>query len=462
MMRALIALLCAAIFSAQAETPTPRDFAYGLNLETAGEGAIFEVTLPQKIYQGVTRADLRDLRVFNGQGIVVPHTLRQAAQTKQLLAPIVLPLFPLYESKRADAASVSLHIQTDANGAIVDVDTTPGKGAQGEVQAYVLDASALTQAPGKLLLEWDAPPQQGFVAIVSVEYSQDLNHWQPLVSQASVADIRYGGRALSQRVIDLPLVQARYLRLQWPANARGVHIVSVRASFPDVLSQQPRQWLRVAGQRVAQDKPAPAASNYEFDTSGFFPIDRLRVQLPQRNTLIEAALLSRTTPKEPWRERYRGALYQLQMQGATVENTMLQLAVSSDRYWRLEVNDSAGGLGGGIPNIEFGWVPQQLLFVARGAAPFTVAYGSRRIATAPVSVEPMLADIETHASQGLIQRATAAGFITLGGAQQLQPSPPLLPWKAWLLWAALVLGVLVLAFMVWRLAKQMNAAPPNS
>ena len=460
MRRALIALLCAATFSAQAETPTPRDFAYGLNLETTGEGPIFEVTLPQKIYQGVTRTDLRDLRVFNGQGSVLPHALRQAAQTKQVLAPIALPVFPLYESKRADAASLSLHIQTDAKGAIVDVNTGREKRAQGEVQAYVIDASALTQIPGKLLLEWDAP-EQGFAATVSVEYSQDLNHWQPLVA-ATVADIRYGGRALSQRVIDLPLVQARYLRLQWPANARDVRIVSVRASFPDVLSQQPRQWLRVPGQRVAESKPAAAASRYEFDTSGFFPIDRLRVQLPQRNTFIEATLLSRASAQEPWRERYRGALYQLQMQGAMVENTLVQLPVSSDRYWRLEVNDSAGGLGGGVPDIEFAWVPQQLLFVARGAAPFTIAYGSRRVITAPVSVEPMFADIETRASQGLIQRATVGGFVTLGGAQQLQLPPPPLPWKAWLLWAALVLGVLVLAFMVWRLAKQMNAAPPNS
>ena len=61
---------------ALATTATLQDFAYGLRVEAAGTGPIWELTLPEAVYRGVTRADLGDLRVFNAAGVVVPHALR--------------------------------------------------------------------------------------------------------------------------------------------------------------------------------------------------------------------------------------------------------------------------------------------------------------------------------------------------------------------------------------------------
>jgi hypothetical protein len=56
----------------------------------------------------------------------------------------------------------------------------------------------------------------------------------------------------------------------------------------------------------------------------------------------------------------------------------------------------------------------------------------------------------------LIKTATTSQSYMLGGVEKLeQPSPPL-PWQTWILWAVLVVGVMLLALMVWRLSHQMS------
>ena len=56
-----------------------QDFAYGMPIEADGEAALYEIEIPAAVYRTVTRSDLGDIRVFNGQGEVVPHALKQSA-----------------------------------------------------------------------------------------------------------------------------------------------------------------------------------------------------------------------------------------------------------------------------------------------------------------------------------------------------------------------------------------------
>src|SRR5882757_1987999 len=77
-----------------AEKPT--DYAYGLRIEASGSEALYDVTLPQAVYQGVTRRDLGDVRVFNGAGEVVPHAWRpRRTERADAGASAQLTLFPL-------------------------------------------------------------------------------------------------------------------------------------------------------------------------------------------------------------------------------------------------------------------------------------------------------------------------------------------------------------------------------
>jgi hypothetical protein len=47
----------------------------------------------------------------------------------------------------------------------------------------------------------------------------------------------------------------------------------------------------------------------------------------------------------------------------------------------------------------------------------------------------------------------------LGGTERLRPPPPTVPWRMAALWTALGLGVLLLAWMAYRLSKELGSKP---
>ena len=58
----------------------------------------------------------------------------------------------------------------------------------------------------------------------------------------------------------------------------------------EIAIEQPRNWMEVhAGD-------GDNAGEYRFDVSGPYPVDRVRIGLPQSNTIATAELLVRSTP----------------------------------------------------------------------------------------------------------------------------------------------------------------------
>ena len=53
----------------------PSDFAYAAGILLHGEGAVYRLVLTPEVYDGLTRPDLGDLRVFNAAGQPVPQAL---------------------------------------------------------------------------------------------------------------------------------------------------------------------------------------------------------------------------------------------------------------------------------------------------------------------------------------------------------------------------------------------------
>ncbi len=448
----LLAGLCVLIAPVLAYALAPDDFAFGLKLPLPGPSALYELSLPQQVYQGVTRPDLSDMRIFNRAGEEVPMAFRAPPPVVQTPLPLNLPLFPLPTSAMADPNNIALNVQTDARGIVVGVANAIISPNEGVPQYYLLDATALARIPDKLLLVWDTP-EQGFTASMSVDYSDDLQHWEILEPEITLAEISFEGRTFTQREIDLPPVRARYMRLHWLSGVTGTRLSSVQALFASPLPSIPQQWTQIPGKRV-EDSQAQLrnVSVYLFDAGGFFPIDRVRVRLPQNNALVETVLLSRASTAEAWRERYRGALYQIQVQELVWQNTNLALFPNSDRYWRLEVDDRNGGLGTGRPLIEIGWTSKSLLFAPQGEPPFILAYGSFGVLAPSVLQSPLLKDVENRTA--LIKPVMPGESVVLGGERRQQPPLPGLSWKAKLMWAVLITGLLVLLFMAWRLFRQ--------
>lgn len=437
-------------------TPNLNDFAYGIPLEIVGDGAMYEVALPPELYKGVLRNDLGDACVFNGQGEIVPFALQKLTAEPPKPSPAVpLSFFPIYGQPGEKPEGLSLHIRRDTSGAIMDLDASAPDAQERKVVAYLLDANSLHQPVSGLVLEWQTIPE-GFVARVSVEHSNDLDHWSSSVTRATIASLRYEEHSLEQRKIDLgrPL-RAKYLRLSWPQSLEEVQLKGIAAQLAQETPEQERQWATIEVKANAD-----RAGEYSFDAPGSMPVDRVRLKFPQKNTMAWASFFSRTTDKDGWRSRNlqgnAALVYSLRIEGEDFPNPDIPVIALTDRLWMMRIHP-AGGIGQGMLQIELGWVPQQLVFVARGEPPFRLAYGSARVMERNFQVDDLLTKFaDRHKNKLFIKAARTGPQMTLGGQAVLKPLPPPYPWKEWLLWLVLVSGVLLLAWMTLRLYRQMN------
>lgn len=430
--------------------PTPQDFAYAVPLQFEGQDALYQATLPLVVYQSTVRGDLGDLRVFNAQGEVVPHMLRlpERSSTSQ---PVLgkLAYFPLQGAANAGLDQLAVRIKRNTAGTLIDISSNAKPAAQARLAGYLLDATALKQSIQALELDWKNS-KDSFVGVLTIESSDDLKHWNIVARNAPLASLQFGGHRLLQQRVEFPALQAKYLRLSWPPQQQELQLGSISAELAGSRVDAALSWHKVSGSAVT-DK----AGEFEFDLGAQLPLQRMRIELPQMNTLVQAVLFSRAKETDSWREVSHSTLYKLHHSGQDLNNP--DIAVNRNhRYWLLRVEQKNGGIGSGVPQMQAGWQPHQLQFVTRGSAPFQLAYGSNQIKPAEFQMQNVLPKAGQDQTELKIQPAQTGAQITQGGAARLSPPAPALPWKKWILWAVLGVSVLLLGWMAYRLVKQME------
>jgi len=451
----LWALLAPALCAASEK---PQDFAFGVPVQTDGREALYEIELPASVYQGVTRPDLGDMRVFNAGGEPVPFALEpRPARRSEKPPPVPVKYFPLYGEQPADLQGLQLRVEKGAGGTVVSVKSDAGKStARRGVLAYLVDVSALKQPYEALELDW-RQDAAGSATTLRVEASDDLEHWTTVTPQAPLVRLDYGGQRLEQRTVEFRPRTAKYLRLTWPVTARSdaaartepLDLTSVMVRTGEIAVEPERTWRELLPE--AGEKPG----EYLYDLGGPLPVDRVRIGLPQDNSIARIELLSRSDARGEWRPVTSGVVYRLTQNGQQVASPDLGVAVNGERYWLLRADQRGGGLGSGLPRLAVGWVPQRLVFAARGQGPFQLVYGSVKMQPAAYPVETVVPGWRND-QQPTLPRAELLPERLLGGAAALRTGTD---YKVWGLWGVLSLGVLLLAWMTWRLARQMSSAP---
>jgi Protein of unknown function (DUF3999) len=449
-----MAALCLTAWAAGAapRAPAPADFAYGLRLELEPGGAIYGLEVPDPVYDGVTRGDLGDLRVFNGLGEVLAQTLQQPEAPAQTLpAPVAVPFFPLYLEGHGAAAAPRLRVRSGPGGTLIELtDSVPASVSHpGPLAAYLVDLSQWRDRPLRgLRLAWVGAPTAGFVVRVTLEVSDDLDHWRPAGSGA-LADLGLGTQRLRRDTLR-PSARGAYLRIAWPSPLATTTLHQVQALPRGTNVPEPRRRQREVPGRAMDGAPVV----FLFDAGGRLPVDRIQVHLPQSNTLVPVDIRSRRDAGGDWLPRYRGTLYDLTLEGIRLRNEPIPLPPLAHRQWRLAVGGEGGGLGTGVPTLELAWRPSRLLFLARGPGPYLLAYGSRRVG--PVAGVQAVELARLAAEPRRVRAAHVAGPIPLSGAAALAAPRPPIPWSRLLLWGVLVLCVLALAWMALRLYRQLG------
>lgn len=429
------------------------NFAKGYRLQVDGKSAIYQLALPEEVYKTVVRSDLGDVRVFNSDGESVPHAIRkqESIETREAVH-LQLPFFPFNSDVKNFNADKNVDIMVAGDGTIVRINNRGDEyvAQNSIINSYLIDLSGLHQSIDELEFEL-AGSEGSYIKKLSLKASNDLNHWQYYVPNATLVKMDYGGHSLIKNRIKVPNRRPKYLRLDWIDRSNGIQVTAVRATLNTAHTIHMRKWSRVSGLRSKDNDQI-----IEFDTGGLYPIDRINVALPERNSLIEATLSSRPNKKANWTPRYSGLFYNLQVQDNLLKPEPVSVRLSTDRYWQLQIR-TRGGLGARLPVLAFGWLPNDLYFLARGDGPYTLAFGNGQVGAPGRPIDALMRVLGDNQSGLLMRQARLMESVELLGDAALAPELSI-PWLRILLWAILIAGVLVLGFMAYRLLKQLNAA----
>lgn len=437
-------LLCSAAYAQE----TPADFAVQVPLAVSGNGPWYRLELPLAVQLSARQADLSDVRVFNAAGEPQAYALsRQSAQRSESRNVTDVKWFPLYAADTHEALP-DVVMKSTSEGTLLEIRPSTSQ-AQQVLRGWVLDASAIKAPLQQLSLDWSRE-QEGFQRF-SIEASDDLQHWTPW-GDGQVARLSFAGERVEQHDVNLPGRSARYLRLVWQGQAApqltSAKLVSATSSslpLPLVWSQP------LAGTRLK-------AGEYSWQLPTGLNVERLRVALNQPNTLAPVTLSGRRDSQQAWQPLSSGLLYRLAQNGQDVVQDELPLPGQVVTQLKLQVDERGGGLGVEAPALRFAVRATQLVFLARGEPPFTLALGNASVKAASLPLTTLIPDYSAERFKTLGQ-AKVAGEVVVKTAAVAAAPKATADWKKLGLWAVLLLGVAALGGMAYSLLRKPQAKP---
>lgn len=436
-------VVCSAVYAQEG----PADFTTHVPLAVSGNGPWYRLELPLSVQLAARQADLSDVRVFNAAGEPQAYALsRQSAQRTESRDVTDVKWFPLYAADTRESVP-DVVMKSTAEGTLLQV--LPLRTGTQVLRGWVLDASAIKAPLQQLSLDWSRE-QDGFQRF-SIEASDDLQHWQAW-GDGQVARLSFADERVEQHDVSLPGQSARYLRLVWQGQAApqltsAKLISATRSSLP-----LPLVWSQpLSGTRLK-------AGEYSWQLPTGLHVERLRLELKQPNTLAPVTLAGRREANQAWQPLSNGVLYRLAQNGQDVVQDELQLPGVAVGELKLQVDERGGGLGVDAPALRFAVRATQLVFLARGEPPFTLALGNPSIKAANLPLSTLIPDYSAERIKTLGQ-ATVAGEVTLKSPAIAASPQAGTDWKKLGLWAVLLLGVAALGAMAYSLLRKPQVKP---
>jgi hypothetical protein len=437
-----LGLLCQPLFAAE----QPEDFTTRVELRLAGEGPWYRLELPMALHFAARHADLRDLRVFNAEGEALAYALTRSSSERRARHEHVLRGFPLRGAVEDAAGVPSVRVERSTSGTVVQVVPNSPVSAGEQLRGWLLDASAVEAPLEKLSLEWGGG--DGFQHF-RIEASDNLQHWESW-GDGQVARLSYADQRIDQREVSLPGRKARYLRLLWqsPQQAPELRVIKVESAS--------RESLPAAMAWSAPLEPVSAKDGqYLWELPLGLPIERLRIAVERPGSLLPVQVEARRDGAPQWQPLASGLLYRLPQDGKEVAREELDLpGWMAVKQLRVSVDPRAGGFGQQVPNLEVGMHATQVVFLARGNPPFTLALGKPDASREELPLATLVPGFDSD-SLAKMGRAEAVAIPPQAGQQPTEhESARQVVWKRVGLWAVLLLGVGLLGAMAFSLLRR--------
>ena len=444
----------AALLPLAAFAGTRDDYAqqWPLTLSNADAGA-YRVVLDRSVYAQLQSPALKDLVVANAQGVAVSASLFDAQQPLARATRVVdVPWFALPSSSASQARDIASISEIAADGTLRRVVMADPGAAAGSSNEYLIDTSQLREPVQALRIGW-AAGQAPFDRPYRVTASDDLKTWRTVQEEGHLVELQNNGARIVKDRIELDRVQAKYLRLvPLQKDQQALALLSVRAEFAAAAVAQDWQWEEISGESVVLKD---GSSAFVYRVEGRFPFERADVVLPG-NSSNQWTLKSRDSEEAEWRSA-AAPWMAFQLEGGSSRSAPQALpGLNRDRYWQLT---STTGASDTAPTLRLGYRPEVLVFLAQGSAPYAVLAGSARAERADAPLPQLVDALRAQRGQDW-QPATAMlgkGEPLAGAQTALTPAPVERDWKAWLLWALLIGGALIVAGFAISLLKKPTA-----
>ncbi len=463
------ALCAVAAPSWAADSTSPAAYALRLPVTLAADAPVQRLELPAKALLALQTAGYADVRVFNASGQAVPMALGPTPRAEAARQQTPLTAYPLLG--RVDAApgtldGMALRIEERSrNGVPERVVTVNAPAAASGVASQhtlgaLLDARMLQRPAVGLVLHADLPTGQPIT--FSVATSADLATWQPLASTVlfqADGDARLGASTLTWAPARL---QGRYLRVTWTDAAGQRAGVTLRTATV-ITTGDGSEPVRPSATVATPVVTSPRTVSFSLPFAA--PVAALQIRPEGNNVVIPLRVLGRPDASQPWQALASTVAYRLTAAGAVQTNAPVALPGTAVRDFELQVDEKTAGFAM-PPHITALFNPVQLVFVASGPAPFTLAVGLPQAAPAWLAFSTLVPSPSTGIADPALQAAALplaavaaddAGPAVIAGLPA-NDRPPL---RSAVLWAVLVAGVLALALMAWRLLKHSPSPAPG-
>ncbi|MDD4928918.1 MAG: DUF3999 domain-containing protein [Gallionella sp.] len=442
-MRSLLVLLLLAVMQ-NTQADSIDDYRQLMPLVPAHEGGQHRLELPEDVYLYAERTDLLDLRIFNASRESLAYSLSDAPATlKAKPEPKTLNWFALPDNPAPD---VNLTVALGPDGTLT-ASRHHNPPSQTVARHYLVDASGLDYAIEAMQIKTD-DTQDNALRHLSIDGSDDLRTWHSVTEHAPWLSVHTGAVQLDQKRVEFPPVRYKYYRINWEDTPEPVRQILVDVTTDNLPVHYLQHLLR-----AAQSKPSSA--DYEFELPAALMPERLRLLLPQTDSIASVSIYTRRTQKDRWQTLTSAAFYRISRDNTELTSPAHPLPGTTARYWRIHVDKYSHELPSSL-ELALTWRPHQLVFLASGSAPYTLAFGNPHAKAAGFSLSTLLPGYRTGDELKLPQATT-------GARVSREPDPVLftnrwseIPWMQLMLWAILIAGVMVLAWMAWRIKKDLD------
>jgi hypothetical protein len=477
-------------------------------LQLSGTGPYYQLDLPLAWQARANRADLADLRVFNAQGQSLPYAWLDTPDPEALALQSPVALFKWSGPKAPDKPPATSPAIAPANSP-----------TSSSWPIWVMD---LRRVAGQIQqLQLSLPPTQVGIFAVAVETSTDLQSWTTVIESVQLAQLAHQGQTLHQDVIELGGLRAPYMRLRLlPGSPEPALSEATVSTTQSKVSTPPWSWsgpIRAASCGTNYcDYPMPAhvalgrLKVHLTEPNTLMTLQVLGQESVQVASTAESqarhhhglrarlhALRHKSagqppaatpTPDAPtgWSPVTEGQVHWIEQASKQVRAE--ELALDNTHYPMLRLHTPTGDATWTRhpPAIEVATWSRALVFLSRGAQPYllswadpdaaghipavalpmaqlvpdqaagqTLAHGQ---ATLPEVVTAQAPPTSTSAS-GPGDRGPSGTNPTAARTAAHDDRPASRIPQAWWLWAALLLGVAVMAYMARALLSPGSKQP---